>query len=94
VSAQRGPGRPTKLSDEIADRIVAILQAGNHLQVAAIAGGIGERTLREWLARGHPDGNKPADAPYRRFRARVEQAQAEAEAVLVTRIQKAAANGS
>jgi transposase len=87
-------GRKSKLTRDVEARVVAIIAAGNHLEVAAAAGGIGLRTLHDWMARGNPAGTARRDAPYRRFRAAVERAQAEGEATLVTRIQKAAANGS
>jgi hypothetical protein len=69
--------RPTKLTIEVQDRVVALIRAGNTVQVAAQAAGICRRTFHLWMARD--------DDPYRAFRAAVEQARADAEASLVAR---------
>jgi transposase len=84
--------RPSKLSPELQERCAALIRAGNTVEVAAEAAGISEATFYAWMARGEQ--SRASDRPYREFRAAVEQARAEAEATLVTRIAKAAANGS
>jgi len=81
-------GRKTDLTDELADRLVALLRAGNYIGVACRAVGIGSSTYRQWMARGRT--GKAADAAYRTFRERMEQAHAEGEAVLAAEIAKAA----
>jgi hypothetical protein len=45
-------GRPTLLTDELADRIVQVVNAGNYLKTAAQFAGVGQSTLMSWLARG------------------------------------------
>jgi hypothetical protein len=82
------PGVRSILTPEVADRLVALLRAGNYDAVAARACGVAPRTFREWQQRGRSD--RAADEPYRRLLARVEQARAEGEAVHVARIAKAA----
>src|SRR4051794_21483658 len=84
--------RPTKLTDEAQDRIVAALRVGNTIEAAAAAAGIDARTFRRWMARGAS--SRAADAEYRAFREAVERARAQVELVLVSRIAGAAAKGS
>lgn len=48
----RPVGRPTKLTPDVHERIVAAVRAGNYWHVAAEYAGVGERTLAEWRARG------------------------------------------
>lgn len=84
--------RPSKLSPELRDKVAGLIRAGNTVEVAADAAGIGESTFYDWMARGSKAGK--AEAPFREFREVVERAQGEAEAVLVTRIAKAAQDGS
>jgi transposase len=83
--------RPTKLTDESADRIVAVLRSGGYVETAAAVAGITKRTFYGWMARGDATGTKAVDAPYRAFRERVDQARAEAESRNVAIIATAAA---
>lgn len=46
------PGRPSKLTPDVADRIIAAVLEGNYLATAAQAVGVGESTLYRWLQRG------------------------------------------
>lgn len=80
-------GRPPKLTDTVVERLVAILKVGGYVETAAAAVGVSKQTLYNWLERGDPAGAKKADEPFRAFRQQLEQARAEGEAVLVTRIQ-------
>jgi transposase len=84
--------RPSKLSPELQEKVAGLIRAGNTVEIAAEASGISEATFYAWMARGERSGK--ADAPYRAFRDAVEQAKAGGEAMLVTRIAKAAADGS
>src|SRR4051812_3365849 len=84
--------KPSKLTPEVQENIVRLIRAGNTIELAAEAAGISQATFYAWMARG--ESGKRADAPFVDFRDAVEQGRAEAEAVLVTRIAKAAANGS
>jgi hypothetical protein len=57
VDAQkpRRCGRPSKLDDELADRLVTLLAAGTPLGAAAVACDIAPRTLQLWRARAWSD---------------------------------------
>ena len=85
-------GRPPKLNDEVTEAVARLIKVGVSNDIAAKSAGIGRSTFYDWMQRGTQPGK--ATAPHRKFRAAVEQAQAEAEATLVARISKAAANGS
>jgi hypothetical protein len=76
------------LTPEVADRITALLRAGNYDEVAARGAGIAPRTFREWMQRGAEGAE--GDEPYAELRERVEKARAEGEALHVARIAKAA----
>jgi hypothetical protein len=45
-------GRPSLLTQATADRIVAAVEQGSYLKIAAQAAGVGQSTLAGWLARG------------------------------------------
>lgn len=75
-------GRPTKLSPEIADRIVQIVEAGNYREVAANLAGISPTTFRAWMRKGKEE----ADSDFGDFRRRVLKAEATAETNMVLAI--------
>jgi hypothetical protein len=85
-------GQPTKLTEDTANRITQVIRAGNYLNVAAKFAGIGDSTLRTWMARGraaeatHQRGEDvdPEDERYRAFLAAVQQAETHAEVSAVT----------
>ena len=81
-------GRPTKLTSEVADKICQALKAGNWREVAAQWAGIGERTFREWMAKGEDD----PDGIHGDFRRRVLEAEQQAEIRMVALVMKAAEN--
>jgi transposase len=83
-------GRKSKLEEAITDRLVGLLKAGNYIDVALTAAGVGRSTFYDWLERGTSEGTAQADAPYREFRERIEQARAEGEARNVAIVMKAA----
>jgi hypothetical protein len=95
-------GRPTSLTPEVSTRILDIIKAGGYVEAAAQAAGVSRSTFHAWFDRGHPDGvvtdpEKPDervrrkdDEPFRVFRAKVEQAKAEGEAINVARVSAAA----
>jgi hypothetical protein len=85
---ERGRSPLALLTPEVAERLVALIRAGNFEKVAARAAGVAPRTLKLWLQRGRSD--READAPYRELLERVERARAEGEAVHVARIAQAA----
>ena len=72
--AQDQSRRPTKLTPEVQERIVKTLSAGSYATVAARCAGIDSSTYYRWIERGDPGGTAKRDAPYRDFRAAVEQA--------------------
>lgn len=82
--------RETILDDLIEKRIVDALKAGHSFAAAARAGGIGETTLHEWIARGrgtHP--TRPEDERFAKFAKRVEDAEHTAEDRAVQVLQNA-----
>jgi hypothetical protein len=79
-------GRPSKLTPQLADEIARHVRAGAYVETACIAAGIGRRTFYDWWRRGASD--HPADAGYRAFRERVEQAQAEHQADALDRMSR------
>lgn len=78
-------GRPSKLTPETQDRICQLIRAGNTVEVASEASGIAPTTYYDWMQKGI-DGPKR----FKDFREAVEKARAEAEAILVGRVQQAA----
>jgi hypothetical protein len=52
LEPRREPGRPTRLTQETADRIVEAVEQGAYIKIAAQAAGVGQSTLAAWLARG------------------------------------------
>jgi transposase len=46
---KRGGGRPTKFNRETADKIVALVRAGNYLETAALACGVSVSAVRHWM---------------------------------------------
>lgn len=71
-------GRPSKLTDERAERILDALRAGNYLETAARYAGVSYDTLNEWRKR------------FPEFSEAVEKARADAEARNVAVLQQAA----
>lgn len=84
-------GRPTLLKPASADQLVAMLRAGNYIEVAARAAGVSRSTFRGWMQRGLSDLEE--DRPFRELRERVETALAEGEVRNVTHIAVAARDG-
>ncbi len=81
-----GEGRPTTLTPEVQALIIKYLRLGNYLEVAAALVGIGRSTVFEWLRRG----TREESGIYRDFLLAARQAQGEAEATDLARIQMAA----
>ena len=81
--------RPTKLTTEVEETILKAIRGGNYAGTAATYAGVDRSTYFRWLERGDPAGTAAADSRYRAFRARVEQAKAEAEVRDITMIAKA-----
>lgn len=83
---ERGPGRPTKLTPEVARTIADYVKAGNYIETAAAAAGISKQTLYSWMKAGA----RATAGPHREFLDAVEKAQAESEVTDVLRISVAA----
>jgi len=92
--------RPSLLTPERTEKIVALIAAGNFAETAALASGISKQTYYNWLARGRAErdrlNEKPnlkvraKEEPYLEFFDSIEKARAEAEARMVVLITKAA----
>lgn len=96
-------GRPSKLDEQSIERMVNVLKVGGYVDNAAAVGGVSRATFFAWMERGHPDGVRAEDAPgdaprvlraedepYRDFRRRITQAQADGEARNIAFIARAA----
>jgi hypothetical protein len=59
---RRLPGRPSALTRERADRLVALLSAGETVTSAAATLGVSRRTVERWRARAWS--REPRDAPF------------------------------
>ena len=82
--------RPTKHSKEVEERILSMIRIGTSMAGSAEWAGIDAATFHRWMERGDLEGTERADARFRTFRRRVEQARGEAEVRDVTHIAKAA----
>lgn len=78
-------GRPTKLTQQTADRILTILRAGGYDETACAAAGVSRQQFYAWLRRGRDD-----EPLYDAFLADVERARAEGESRNVMLIAQAA----
>lgn len=95
-------GRPTKLTDEIQQKILQALAAGNYQDTAAAYAGISTSTFYNWLERGKTErirvaaGEKPkkTEEIFVEFVDAIESARAQAEVRSVALIQKAANDGT
>lgn len=76
-SLPRGPGRPTKWTEEVRARIVTACRAGNYRKTAALAAGVSESTFHDWMSAG-----RRGEPGFSEFLESVEQAEAEGETEL------------
>jgi hypothetical protein len=81
-------GRKTSLTPQLADRLEGLFRTGTPVATAVAAVGLARSTYYDWLDRGEGEQSVPRLAA---FRARMELARGEGEAVLVARISRAAA---
>lgn len=96
-----GRGRPSKFTEERADKIIRAIRAGNYIETAAALAGVHKSTLYEWMKRGAAEADrleadpkaKPlkSELPYLDFSDAVYIALAEAENNDVQAITAAAA---
>jgi transposase len=83
--------RPTIINDDIIDRVVGALRAGNYITTACEWAGISHDAYYDWLAKGdEPD----ADPLFKRFSDEVKKARAEAEVANVQIIRRAGEAGT
>lgn len=75
-------GAPSKKTDDVVQRILELLQAGNYRRVAFTNAGISKETFLRWLREDHD------------FRAAVEKAEGAADALHLANIQRAAHDGT
>lgn len=73
-------GRPTKLTEDIRDKLVQLVETGNYAEVAAEAIGIGKTTFYQWLKRGRKDEEVGRRTRYREFANAIANARAKAQA--------------
>lgn len=76
--------RPTKLTPEAAQKIVALIRQGAYDWVAAQAAGINPATFRRWMAAGRA-GNRT----YAEFAREVDRARAEARVLAEIEVRRA-----
>lgn len=77
-------GRPTSLTPEVAETILAAVRAGNYKATACAAAGIHRDTLNDWEHRG-----ARGEEPYREFSDALQKAEAESEVELLREIRSA-----
>ena len=79
-------GRPSKLTDEVREKLLSAIRVGNFATIAARYAGISEATFYRWMERG----KQARSGQYREFREAVLEAEVEGEVSLVTEIKRAA----
>jgi len=85
-SPTRARGRASKLDVARAENVIRLISDGNTRDIAARASGISARTLHVWRSKGSKSSD-PGD-PYRIFYLALMQADAQAEATLVSQLDK------
>jgi transposase len=91
-------GRPTKLTQQVLDTVIAAVVAGNFIETAAALAGVNKSTLYDWLNRGNTEleaidkGHEPQieEQIYADFAFAMERAIALSEATQLQGIDKAA----
>jgi transposase len=95
-------GRPTKLTDELIDKVRQLVMAGNYVEVACAASGITQSSYYRWIREGKaleeawgedpeywPSTLSERDVQSWKFYQSMKQATAEAEAYAVTTVRAA-----
>lgn len=83
-------GRETLLTEQVKQKIVQAISAGNYFETACKYAGIGIATGYEWLARGEGRSrNRPCSAVYAEFAEAIRQAEGQCEVHAVARVQQA-----
>ena len=90
----KGVGRPCSLTTELQDTICKYISEGNYLSTACNASGITQPTLRAWLDKGKAEEESGDIAgQFSLFLSAVKRAEAEREAIIVSRLVDAAMPG-
>ncbi len=76
--------RPTSLTPEVQEAILAAIRSGNYKRTAAQKAGICEKTLYNWEERG-----EKGEEPFAGFLQAVKKAEADAESVLLDEVRSA-----
>jgi hypothetical protein len=80
--SSRPPGRPAKLNDELADRLVTLVAAGVPLSSAATTLGVTSRAIQVWRRRAYS--TRPQDRPHVELERRLLRAEGRHEAMATT----------
>jgi len=83
-------GRPSKLTDELEQKLCNALRAGNYLEVAARYAGVSRSSVHRWLAQA---AEGAADPRLKQFAEAVSKAEADAEIHAVGVVRKAINQG-
>ena len=78
MAANKIRGRPSKLTPELADRLVALLAGGATIASAAAAVGVDRRTIQQWRARAYS--RDPRNRPQVELERRLQAARLDAAA--------------
>lgn len=85
-----GKGKPTRLTPEMAARIIRLVTAGTPIPMACAACGVPWNTAKFWIV---PSSEKSHREPYKTFRADLEQAKAAWAYAAIMRINRAGKRG-
>ena len=77
-------GRPSKLTEEVKDKLVKAISQGNYYEAACSYAGIAYSTFREWMNRGEQENG----TEYSDFMEAIKKAEAAAELRMVQEWQK------
>ena len=75
--------RPTSLTPEVQEKIIAAIRGGNYRNVAAAAAGVHRNRFAEWERRG-----ESGEEPYASFACALQKAEAEAEIALIAEVRE------
>ncbi len=73
-------GRPSELTDEVAQKIVQAIAGGSFFAPACVAAGIGANSGWDWIKRGQVDSDAGLSSRYAVFARAIAQAEAQCEA--------------
>lgn len=83
-------GRPSKLTAKVRNHLVEAIEAGNYVETAVRACGIGTSTYYRWMETGEADLAHDKDSIYRELWEAVKKAEATAEEKALKQIRSAA----